>query len=200
MGFIAAGLKDGERGLFVSFQETPEELVARSVALGWDWVPPAVEEGRLRVVHSRPVDLELDQVGVALRDALSEGRPHRVVVDSIAELDLGGRAPDRYLSYLWAIVNLVRANGATGIFTQETATFGPSATTYLLSYVFQNVLTMRFVEHRFQVLRAINTLKMRKSWHETDLLEFVIGAGGVSGREKLTNVTGLLGWSALRQE
>ena len=200
LGFIATGLKEGERGLYVSFQETRAELISKAVAMGWDWMPKAVEEGQLELLNIRPVDLELDQVGVALRDALIARRPSRVVVDSIAELEVGGRAPDRYLSYLWAIVNLVRGHGATGIFTQETVTFGPPVAVQLLSYVFQNVVTMRFVEHDYQVLRAISTLKMRESHHGTDLLEFAIGPDGVTSREKLTHVTGLLGWTALRTE
>jgi len=200
LGFVSAGLKEGEPGLYVSLQETPAELIAKASAMGWDWVPAEVKKGQLEFLHIRPVDIALDQVGVALRDALVEKRPKRVVVDSIAELDVGGRAPDRYLSYLWAIVNLVRAHGATGLFTQETVTFGPPASVQLMSYVFQNVLTMRFVEHEYKVLRAISTLKMRESRHETDLLEFDIGPGGVTSRQKLTNVSGVLGWSALRKE
>ena len=200
LGFVAAGFKQGERALYLSFQETPDELLAKAAGLGWDWLASEVDQGRLRLLHVRPVDLELDRVGVLVRDALLEVRPSRVVVDSIAELDLGGRAPDRYLSYLWSIVNIVRSLGGTGIFTQETVTFGPHAATQLLSYVFQNVLTMRFVEHDYEVLRAINTLKMRESRHETDLLQFVIGPGGAHASEKLTQVTGILGWTALRKE
>lgn len=200
LGFVAAGLKEGERALYVSLQESGSELVSKAVALGWDWIPRAIERGELELLNIRPVDLELDQVGVVLRDALQAQRPRRVVVDSIAELDVGGRAPDRYVSYLWAIVNLVRAHGATGIFTQETVTFGPGASAQLLSYVFQNVVTMRFVEHQYRILRAISTLKMRESAHETDLLEFEIRSGGVRSLEKLTHVSGLLGWTALRKE
>lgn len=59
---------------------------------------------------------------------------------------------------------------------------------------------MRFVEHHYEVLRAISTLKMREGGHETDLLELVIGPGGVTARRKLAHVTGLLGWTALRTE
>lgn len=200
LGFIAAGLKEGERGLYVSFQETAAELSSKAAAMGWNWFAGAVESGELEIMNIRPVDLDLDRVGMALRDALLARHPRRVVIDSIAELEVGGRAPDRYLSYLWAIVNLVRGHGATGVFTHETVTFGPQATALLLSYVFQNVVTLRFVEHDYQVLRAISTLKMRESHHETDLLEFVIGPGGVTSGDKLTNVTGLLGWTALRKE
>lgn len=200
LGFVAAGLKEGERGLYVSFQETRAELISKAEAMGWDWLPAAVEQGQLQILNIRPVDLQLDEVGVALRDALIAQHPTRVVLDSIAEIDIGGRAPDRYLSYLWAMVNLVRANGATGVFTQETPTFGPPTAAQPLSYVFQNVVTMRFVEHDHQVLRAISTLKMRESRHETDLLEYEIGPGGLTSRNKLTHVSGLLGWTALRTE
>jgi circadian clock protein KaiC len=200
LGFVAAGLKEGERGLYMSLQETRAELISTAVAMGWDWVPAAVARGDLQLLNIRPVDVELDQIGVALRDALVAQQPRRVIVDSIAELDVGGRAPDRYLSYLWAIVALVRAAGATGIFTQETTTFGPPATAQVLSYVFQNVLTMRFVEHDYRVLRSVSTLKTRHSRHETDLLEFDIAPGGVTSGDKLTGVTGLLGWTALHKE
>jgi hypothetical protein len=51
-----------------------------------------------------------------------------------------------------------------------------------------------------QVLRVISTLKMRQSRHATDLLEFDIGLGGLISGEKLTQVSGLLGWTALRKE
>jgi len=200
LGFVAEGLKEGDQGLYVSLQETPAELISKASAMGWDWVPAALKQGQLDFLSIRPVDLDLDQVGVALRDVLVAKRPKRVVVDSIAELDVGGRAPDRYLSYLWAIVNLVRGHGATGLFTQETVTFGAPTSMQLMSYLFQNVLTMRFVEHQYHVLRAIGTLKMRESRHETDLLEFDIGPGGLTSGQKLTNVSGVLGWTALRKE
>lgn len=200
LSFVAAGLREGERGLYVSFQETPAELTAKAEALGWEQVAQAYEQKQLDILHIRPVDLELDQVGVAMRDALAQRQPARVVVDSIAELDLGGRAPDRYLSYLWAMVNLVKGYEATGLFSQETITFGPQPSTNPLSYVFENVITMRFVEYEYRVLRAVSTLKMRRSQHQTDLVEFAIGPGGITAGDKLTGVTGLLGWSALRKE
>jgi circadian clock protein KaiC len=199
LSFIAAGLREGEQGLYISLQESVPELIAKAASLGWHEVADAYEKKLLEIVHIRPVDLELDQVGVALRDALGRRHPARVVLDSIAELDLGGRAPDRYLSYLWAIVNLVKGYGGTGLFTQETVTLGPQSSTHALSYVFENVFTMRFVEYEYRVLRGINTLKMRRSEHQTDLVQFTIGPGLTAG-EKLTGVSGLLGWTALRKD
>ncbi len=198
--FLAEGVRQDEVGLFISFQETPPELAAKAAGLGLLDVGAAIDSKRLVIEHVRPVDLDLDRVGVIVRDAMIAGHPTRVVLDSIAELDLGGREPDRYLSYLWAMVNLISGYGATGMFTQETATFGPQVPSELLSFVFQNVLTMRFVEYGQHVLRAVGTFKMRESPHDLDLTEFVIGPKGVVTKGKLGDVSGLLGWTALRKE
>jgi circadian clock protein KaiC len=200
LGYVAEGLRLNEPALFLSFQETSQELKAKAAALGWKEIEEAVDAGRLRIRHVRPVDLELDQVGVVLRDELLDLKPKRVVIDSIAELNLGARKPDRYLSYLWALVHLVTGYGATGIFTQETATLGPQVSQELLSFVFQNVLTMRFVEHGHRLSRAVGAFKMRESSHDTDLMEFTIGPQGLKTLRKMEGVSGLLGWTALRKE
>ena len=200
LAFIAEGLRLGESALYLSFQETSAELVAKATALGWPQIASGFEQGRLQIIQMRPVDLDLDQVGITLRDGLQRGQAKRVVVDSVAELNLRSREPDRYLSYLWAIVHLVTAYGATGIFTQETTTLGPQVSQELLSFVFQNVITMRFVEYGEQLSRAIGTFKMRASSHDTDLLEFKIGPKRLTTLGKIAGLSGLLGWSALRKE
>lgn len=198
--FVTAGLRAGEPALYISFQESPEELAQKAASLGWNEFGEALEDGRLVVEHVRPVDLDLDRVGVLIRNRIERQRPRRVVLDSIAELDLGAREPDRYLSYLYAAVNLVGGHGATGIFTQEIATLGPEAPGAALSFVFQNVLVMRFVEHGSEFLRAITAFKMRESVHDLDLTEFEIGPAGFRTSGKVAGVSGLLGWTALRKE
>lgn len=200
LSFLAAGARRGEAGLYVSFQETPEELLEKAAALGWPEIGQAVAEGRLTIAHIRPVDLDLNQVGVAMRDHLIRQGPSRVVLDSVAELDLGGWEADRYLSFLWAAVRLIGGHGATGLFTQEIATLGPGQSIERLSFVFQNVLVMRFLEHQSQIQRAITAFKMRETAHDIDLTRFDISAKGIQTFGKISGVSGLLGWTALRTE
>jgi circadian clock protein KaiC len=198
--FLAEGARRGEKGLYLSFQETRAELAAKAHALGWPEIPAAIAADQLMVVHVPPVDLDLNRVGIILRDALAHQKPTRVVVDSIAELDLAGAEQNRYLSYLWAAVRMIGGYGATGIFTQEIATLGPEGPSARLSFVFQNVIILRFVERQSEIQRAITAFKMRDTKHDLGLTRFEIGPQGVKALNKITGVTGLLGWSALRAE
>lgn len=200
LSFVADGLRRGESGLYLSFQETAAELSAKANKLGWPEIAQAVDAKRLTISHLRPVDLDLNRVGILLRDHLIAQGPSRVVLDSIAELDLGGWERERYLSYLWAAVRLIGGHGATGIFTQEIATLGPETPSTRLSFVFQNVLVMRFLEHQSEIQRAITAFKMRDTAHEVDLTRFEIGEHGIKTLGKISGVSGLLGWTALRSE
>ncbi len=198
--FLADGARRGERGLCLSFQETSHQFIAKATALGWPEIPEAVAAGNLTVRHVPPVEMDLNRIGVILRDSLAELKPQRVLVDSIAEMDLAGAEQDRYLSYLWAAVRIICGIGATGIFTQEIATLGPEGPSARLSFVFQNVLVMRFLEQQSEIHRAITAFKMRDSRHELGLTRFQIGPRGITTLGKVTGVSGMLGWTALRSD
>jgi hypothetical protein len=48
--------------------------------------------------------------------------------------------------------------------------------------------------------RALNVVKMRKSWHAMTLNSYTITDQGVTVGDNLEGVTGRLGWSALRAQ
>ncbi len=83
--------------------------------------------------------------------------------------------------------------------TSETAAHGLSPTTLdALTFLFDNVIDLRYIEEGSQVARAVHVAKMRSSWHEMTLHSFTISEHGIAVGEVLRGVTGRLGWSALR--
>ncbi|MCU1326596.1 MAG: Circadian clock protein KaiC, partial [Bryobacterales bacterium] len=58
--FIAAGLREGEPGIIVVFEERPESYTARARSFGLK-LDDAVADGSLRVVYLRPLDLSVDE-------------------------------------------------------------------------------------------------------------------------------------------
>ncbi len=92
----------------------------------------------------------------------------------------------------------MRAAGGTTIFTNEMAALGSGNDLGGLSFIFNNVFFMRYVELESALHRGLSVLKMRQSEHEKSLLEFTIGNDGMTFGEPFTGVTGMLGWSALR--
>jgi circadian clock protein KaiC len=194
--FVAAGLTRGERCLHVSFQESETQVKEKAAAVGWDWRD--LGEDRLVVRHIPPVELDLDEVGALIRNALARGDVERVVVDSLAELAFAARETERLPAYIWALGGFVRAAGGTTIFTNEMAALGQGADLGGLSFIFNNVFFLRYIEIESELRRGLNVLKMRQSDHEKGLISFGIDADGISFGERIAGLSGMLGWSALR--
>lgn len=196
MAFVDAGLRNGERCLHLSLQETETQVREKAAAAGYDW--DAYPEDQLVIQHIPPVEVDLDQVGTFVRTQLARGDVKRVVVDSLAELEFAARDTARLPGYVWALGGFVRAAGGTTIFTNEMAALGSGNDLGGLSFIFNNVFFMRYVEIESALRRGLSVLKMRQSEHEKSLLEFTIDEGGVQFGEPFSGVTGMLGWSALR--
>lgn len=194
--FIGAGLERQERCLHISFQESEDQVREKASAAGWDW--SKVDGRQLIIHHIPPVELDLDEVGALIRRELSGGEVRRVVVDSLAELAFAARETERLPGYVWALGGFIRAAGGTTIFTNEMAALGQGADLGGLSFIFNNVFFLRYVELQSELQRGLNVLKMRQSAHEKGLLRFDIDADGLHFGERIEGLTGMLGWSALR--
>jgi circadian clock protein KaiC len=195
LAFIAAGLEHGERCLHVSFQETETQVREKAAAAGWDW--SSISEDRLVIRQVPPVELDLDQVASLILAELERGGIKRVLVDSLAELSFAARDTERLPAYVWALGGFVRAAGGTSIFTNEIAALGESGGLAGLSFLFNNVFFLRYVEVQSELARGLSILKMRESDHDKGLLRFTIDRHGIAFGDKIDDVSGLLGWSAL---
>jgi len=83
--------------------------------------------------------------------------------------------------------------------TSETTGLGPQATPVGgLSFLFQNVIFLRYIEWESEIRRAIGVVKMRDSDHYKGLRMVQISSRGFEVGEQIGGLTGLLGWSALR--
>ncbi|HEY5294762.1 MAG TPA: ATPase domain-containing protein [Gaiellaceae bacterium] len=196
--FVARGLEEGERCLYVSFQEDGDQLLKKGASFGLD-LASARDSGQLAIYHVPQGNLDLDVLGAAVRAVLADGTVRRVAIDSLAELVFAAREAERFPAYARTLVGFMRAAGATSLITSEIATLGPLETPLGgLSFLFHNVVLLRYVEMDSELRHAVNVLKMRDSGHEKGLREYEIDGKGLVVGEKLDGVTGALGWSALR--
>jgi circadian clock protein KaiC len=197
--FVAEGIKAGDRCLYVSFQENENQLLLKAASFGWD-LAGARESGQLLLHHVPQGNLDLDVLGNAVRAALADGSVRRVAMDSLAELVLAARESERFPAYARSLAGFLRAGGATSLITSETVTLGPmTAPLGGLSFLFHNIVLLRFVEMDSQFGRAVTVLKMRDSDHEKGLRQYEVTSKGIVVGETLERLTGVLGWSALRE-
>jgi circadian clock protein KaiC len=197
--FIAEGLAQGQHCLYVTFQDTAEQLITMAAGFGWD-LESAHTDGRLVIQYVPLGDLDLDILATGIRQELARGPAHRVVIDSLAELVFAAREAERFPAYARSLTGLVRAAGATLLITSETTTLGPSAAEPVsgVAFLFHNLILLRYIEVEDDTGRALNIVKMRNSPHRTKMHRFVIDADGLSVGDPIAGVSGVLGWSALR--
>lgn len=198
--WVSAGLDADERCLFVSFEESAAQLRQKAETFGWPW-NGAVDDGRLTLLHVPPIELDIDRLAHRVRELVGEHQITRVVFDSLGELvpvssDLG-----RFPGYVWALATTITATGASLVFTQETTALGPTEARFAkLSYLFHNVLVLRYMEVQAEVGRALMVLKMRESDHEKRLASYEITPDGFRVTGAVADADGILAGPSLRAE
>lgn len=196
--FVAEGLARGERCLYITFQDTADQLVGMAATFGWDFAA-ARDSGHLQISHVPMGSLDLDALSSVIRHGLADGTTPRIVIDSLAEMVQAAREAQRFPAYLRSLIGVVRATGANLWVTSETRTFGPVEDPLAgLMFLFHNVIMVRYIEHCSKVGRAINVVKMRNSGHDNGLYTCHITDDGLTIGEPLEGLTGMLGWTVLR--
>ena len=196
--WLAQGLEDGKHCMYVTFQDTADQLVAMAANFGWD-LAAARAYGNLSICYVPIGDLDLDVLATAVCTDLTAHPSSRIVIDSLAELAFAAREGDRFPAYLRSLVGLIRAAGSSSLITSETGAHDvPRTALDELLFLFDNVLDLQYIEEGSQIGRAVHVAKMRSSQHEMTLNSVTITDRGLVVGDVLESVTGRLGWSALR--
>ena len=196
--FIIQGIQQGEPGVLVTFQETPEQLFTIAKGFGWDL--PAlckVVDGLcpvLKLLYTSPVELSVDEHAMLIKSAIQEIGAKRVVIDSLMDIEIATSDKVRYKDYIYSLVNFFKAEGITAVLTNEIPELFGSVqlTSYGISFISDNVILLRYVELESSITRAISILKARGSEHDKAVREFNITSDGITIMDKFEGQEGVL--------
>jgi len=186
MQFLAEGLAQREPGLLAVFEKRPSDYL-RTNPLGAT-VARHIQDGSLRVIYLRPLDLSLDETLDEIRTVVQAQGVKRVVIDSLSGLELA-LAPafrEDFRETLHRMVAMLTSIGITLLLTVEVVDsyidlrFSPHGTAFLTD----GIILQRYVELDGQLKRLISIVKLRGSQHSKELRLYevtneglVIGAG-----------------------
>lgn len=206
MQFIAAGLAAGEAAVMTIFEEHPDAYVERARSLGLDLVA-AVKAGKLRIIYLRPLDLSVDETLDEMRSAVREIGAQRVVIDSISgfEMALAPAFREDFRESLYRLVGALTGLGVTIFSTVEVVDTkghgtGLQLTGYRLSFLTDDIISLRYVEMEGELRKALMVVKMRGSDHSREFRTYEIGANGVNLRASLRAYDGILSGMPVRQD
>src|SRR3989442_12349433 len=83
--YLVNGVKLGEPGVYVTFEEMPDQIYRDAKNLGWD-VRKLEEENKFRIICTSPNLLLESEGGSLLAESFRDIRPRRMVVDCLSRL------------------------------------------------------------------------------------------------------------------
>ena len=185
--FLMRGItENGEPGVFVSFEESPGDLIANVASMGFD-LDDLVDRNLLVLDHVAVTaddlqdggDWDLEGLFLRLGAAIAAVGAKRVVIDTIE--NLFGALPNTAVlrSELHRLFRWLKAQGVTSVITGERGE-GTLTRNGIEEYVSDCVIVLdhRVVEQ--SSTRRLRIAKYRGSLHGTNEYPFLIGRDGVS--------------------
>ena len=183
---ISGALKYGESGVFMSFEETNEELFRDVASLNWDLKDLVLQKKVLLefVTLTRrdiqQADFNLEGLLVRLENAIDSIGAKRVVLDSIESLFAGLTDPGVLRLEIKRLFRWLKDKGVTALITGEPGPNGSYSRHGLEEYISDCII---FLDNRVSdqhSIRRIRVIKYRGSSHGTNEYPFIISDDGLS--------------------
>jgi len=178
----------GENGLFVSFEETEEELV-QDLPFDWD-LDGLIEDGKISVVKYDPYQYE-DIVGL-LRTSVREHDAKRVVIDSLTALSLYVENVKDVRKLILDLSEQLRKLGTTALYTGEIKSGHPEEISRfgVEEFIADGVITLLLGQQGAELSHQLLVRKMRGTEHDKQVHPFRFEDDGLKVYAKETAITG----------
>ena len=182
--FLASAVEHGETGVFVTFEESPEELMQNLSAFGWD-VEGWQRDGKWAFVDGSPDedatevvgDFDLGALLARITRAVRDTGAKRVSIDSVNALFSRLPAPERLRAELYRVTRTLRDMGVTTLITSErTDDYGEVSRYGIEEFVADNVVLLRNTLQEERRRRTVEILKFRGTDHQRGEFPFTIAS------------------------
>src|SRR5258708_3718508 len=131
--FLLEGIKQGEKGLYITLSETQDEITGVAVSHGWSLNDISIfelsalaqqlsDESQNTLFH--PSEIELNKMTQLLLGHIEKVKPKRVVLDSLSELRLLSDTPLRYRRQILALKQFFAGRNITVLLLDDHAIDG----------------------------------------------------------------------------
>jgi circadian clock protein KaiC len=192
--FIIEGARHDEPGIIAVFEKRPTEY-SQDGPSGRQF-ERFVRERKVGVIHTRPLDLSIDEMLNEIVEAIHRLKARRLVIDSLSgfELALAPTFREDFRESLYRMVAVLTGMGITMMMTAELEDsymdlrFSPHGTAFLTDAI----IMQRYIALKGQLQRIMAVVKVRGSAHSKDLRTFEITEKGIVMGETLGGYEGLL--------
>jgi circadian clock protein KaiC len=189
--FADATCRRGERCLFFSFEESPQQLMRNMRSIGID-LEPWVRKELLMFHASRPTLHGLESHLVTMHKLIKRFKPQVVIVDPLTNFITAGSRLE-VNGMLLRLLDFLKEEQITALFTSLTS--GGSAlerSETEMSSLIDTWLLVRDIELGGERNRGLYILKSRGMAHSNQIREFLLTANGIALQDVYANADGVL--------
>jgi circadian clock protein KaiC len=190
--FAEATCRRGERCLYVSFEESPSQIMRNMATIGIN-MHQWVKKGRLQFQTVRPFHFGLEMHLARMIKFITEFAPEVVVIDPISGLDTSG-TPLEIKAALMRLVDYLKQKGITAMLTDRGSSLERADTA--ISSLVDTWLVLRDLESNGERNRGLHVLKSRGMGHSNQVREFVLSEAGIQLTDVYVGPSGMLTGSA----
>jgi circadian clock protein KaiC len=193
--FLAEGVRRGEPGVIVAFEQTPSQSRPPSIH-------DMVRAGKIGLLNTRSLGLSIDEIVLRLLNVIEQTKAQRVVIDSLSgfELAVAPNFREDFRQSLFRMVAVLSGVGVTVLMTSELEDrytdlrFSPYGSAFLTDAI----IVERYIEVDSRLARAMAVVKVRGSAHSKELRQYEITDSGIVIGERVAGYEGLLSGSPKR--
>lgn len=190
--FVDAACRAGDRAIYFSFEESPEQIVRNMRSVGLD-LAAHVASGLLRFESARPSLFGLEMHLVLMIRQIEQFKPAVVVVDPISAFR--GSESEIHATLL-RLVDYLKVKGITVVFNNLVNGDQQDQNEQSLSSLMDVWIGLHDLQANGERNRGLFVLKARGMSHSNQIREYLLGPSGVTLIEPYIGPNGVLTGSA----
>jgi circadian clock protein KaiC len=175
-------VKQQARGLLISLDEHPAQIIRNAATLGLP-LQPLIDSGELHILFESPQELDIDSHFSKIVEIIEKHNIQRMVIDGMTSYSTVLEDQGIYRDFIHAIVSFSKFRLMSTFFNYENPEF-LGITSYMpdfpVSSIVDNIILLSLVEINSTLRRCLTVVKSRGCKHEFDSREYTIGPGGIT--------------------
>jgi len=179
--FIVAGAEQGEPGLYISLEESPEEIRSDMASFGMD-MEKYEKKKMLKIIYHDPV--QLNNIDSVIIGEVNSMKAKRVVIDSTALLALNIENPAQIRRRVFSVINTIKRNSCTAVIISEIPEGSKAISRFgVEEFAADGVIILHYLGIGEISARSLTIRKMRRTKHGNDVYPLEINDNGIIVRK-----------------
>ncbi len=178
MEFIHESLKNDKPAVIVSFNESPDQLIAEALRFGWD-LRRYVMNGGLKFVCTTD-QIHPDEHLWRIRDAVESIGARSVLFDGISGMETVFYGSVRVETYIHSLIGYFKHARVTSVFTNGTKYAAASGIADMgASFLMDGIISLDNTMNAGEMKKTLQILKLRGTNHSRVIHEYTITDHGI---------------------